>query len=118
MFIDELIGRIDQRLAELATELAQLQAAQTALRGTSKPPAREAAARKTPAATRRTLPRRPRGEAGRLLLEALADGNSRTASQLSALTKIPVYTVNPELAKHRKSKAVVKAKRGYAIAAS
>jgi hypothetical protein len=119
MFTEDLIGRIDRRLTELANEQTQLQAAKKALGTHNKPatPPKAATPKASSAGRPRARTQRPRGQAGRLVLEALADGAARTATELSNLTKLPVHTVNAEIAKHRKSGAILKAERGYTAAA-
>ena len=98
--IDRIRTDIQERLDALLSEADKLRNALQALGGGS-----------SSASSRRTPP----GATKRRVLEALSDGNAKTAGEVSAATGITRGTVSTTLSKLAKSGEVVKAERGYRL---
>lgn len=119
MTIEELCHAIDQRLMEAREEIGRLEAALSALgRGAGK---HVDAVSGEPARKSRRQPRRrsrtPRLTTRQAVLEVLGDGEAMTASQVAAVTGLRSQTIAPELSKLVKTGELVKAERGYTLAA-
>ena len=130
--IDRIRTDIQERLDALLSEADKLRNALQALGGGSssasspRPPASTSNARRSAPSTgrstssaRRSRSRRtPPGATKRRVLEALSDGNAKTAGEVSAATGITRGTVSTTLSKLAKSGEVVKAERGYRLPAA
>jgi DNA-binding transcriptional ArsR family regulator len=120
--IDRIRKDIQDRLDALLSEADKLRKALQALdpRGGSSPaPARPSTrststARRSRTTTRRTKP----GATKRRVLDALSDGNAKTAGEVAAATGITRGTVSTTLSKLAKTGEVVKAERGYRLPAA
>jgi len=127
--IDRIRTDIQERLDALLSEADKLRNALQALGGGSssasspRPPASTSNARRSAPSTgrstssaRRSRSRRtPPGATKRRVLEALSDGNAKTAGEVSAATGITRGTASTTLSKLAKSGEVVKAERGYRL---
>ena len=136
--IDRIRTDIQERLDALLSEADKLRKALQALdpRGGSssassrRSPASTSNARRSASSTRRSTSsarrsrsrsssrRTPPGATKRRVLEALSDGNAKTAGEVSAATGITRGTVSTTLSKLAKSGEVVKAERGYLLPAA
>ena len=130
--IDRIRTDIQERLDALLSEADKLRNALQALGGGSssasspRPPASTSNARRSAPSTgrstssaRRSRSRRtPPGATKRRVLEALSDGNAKTAGEVSAATGITRGTASTTLSKLAKSGEVVKAERGYRLPAA
>jgi DNA-binding transcriptional ArsR family regulator len=125
--IERIRKDIQERLDALLSEADKLRKALQALdpRGASTPASGRTTTRSTSNARRSTsAARRPRpssrrtppGATKRRVLDALSDGNARTAGEVAAATGITRGTVSTTLSKLAKSGEVVKAERGYRLA--
>jgi DNA-binding transcriptional ArsR family regulator len=120
--IDRIRKDIQDRLDALLSEADKLRKALQALdpRGGSTPgPARRT--NSSTSATRRprtTARRTPPGATKRRVLDALSDGNARTAGEVATATGITRGTVSTTLSKLAKTGEVVKAERGYRLPAA
>ena len=125
--IDRIRKDIQDRLDAVLSEADKLRKALQALdpRGGSSSPstrptttspsaARTSTARRSRTTTRRTKP----GATKRRVLDALSDGNAKTAGEVAAATGITRGTVSTTLSKLSKTGEVVKAERGYRLATS
>jgi DNA-binding transcriptional ArsR family regulator len=122
--IDRIRKDIQDRLDAVLSEADKLRKALQALDprgGSSSPPTRRTAT--SPSVARTSTPRRPRsatrrtqpGATKRRVLDALSDGNARTAGEVAADTGITRGTVSTTLSKLSKTGEVVKAERGYRL---
>jgi DNA-binding transcriptional ArsR family regulator len=121
--IERIRKDIEGRLEAILSEADKLRKALAALApGTSAPPGpsrpaprartiRPATRASRPATPRRTAP----GATKRRVLQALSDGNARTAGEVAAATGIKRGTVSTTLSKLAKAGEVVKADRGYRL---
>jgi len=132
--IDRIRTDIQERLDALLSEADKLRKALQALdpRGGSssassrRSPASTSNARRSASSTRRSTSsarrsrsrRTPPGATKRRVLEALSDGNAKTAGEVSAATGITRGTASTTLSKLAKSGEVVKAERGYRLPAA
>ena len=130
--IDRIRTDIQERLDALLSEADKLRNALQALGGGSssasspRPPASTSNARRSASSTRRSTSsarrsrsrRTPPGATKRRVLEALSDGNAKTAGEVSAATGITRGTASTTLSKLAKSGEVVKAERGYRLPAA
>ena len=127
--IDRIRTDIQERLDALLSEADKLRNALQALGGGSssassrRPPASTSNARRSAPSTERSTSsarrsrsrRTPPGATKRRVLEALSDGNAKTAGEVSAATGITRGTASTTLSKLAKSGEVVKAERGYRL---
>ena len=130
-FYDVMVRRIDERLRELAREVAQLERARAALtdarsprgprqgstprsRGRSGP--REAPTSRT--ASRASSNRSSPGGTTTAVLAALKGGEAMTATEVAAAAGLARPTVSTTLSKLARSRRVEKAKRGYRLASA
>ena len=134
--IDRIRTDIQERLDALLSEADKLRNALQALGGGSssasspRPPASTSNARRSAPSTGRSTSsarrsrsrsssrRTPPGATKRRVLEALSDGNAKTAGEVSAATGITRGTASTTLSKLAKSGEVVKAERGYRLPAA
>jgi hypothetical protein len=119
--IDRVRKDIQDRLDTVLSEADKLRKALQALdpRGAPPPgPARPTAPASSARRARRTGGRRtPPGATKLRVLQALSDGNAKTAGEVAASTGIARGTVSTTLSKLSKTGEVVKAERGYRLPA-
>jgi DNA-binding transcriptional ArsR family regulator len=126
--IDRIRKDIQDRLDAVLGEAEKLRKALAALDPRSGPsPSRGSGARRSstasgstaarPSAQRRSSSRRrtPPGANKRRVLDALSDGQAKTAGEVAAATGIARGTVSTTLSKLAKSGEVQKAERGYRL---
>lgn len=108
MTTDEIVARIDESLAAIASGAERLLAARAQLAGTaaSAPPPHP-----RPATSSRS--RRPRGGAQMSVLKALDTAKPRTAGDVEKLTNVPRALAGTTLSRLVKQGMVTKADRGY-----
>jgi DNA-binding transcriptional ArsR family regulator len=124
--IDRVRKDIESRLDAILSEADKLRKALQALdpRGGSRP-AQTGTAPSRPAASRASASTRPAqrrsgasrrsapGATKRRVLQALSDGNAKTAGEVASATGLKRGTVSTTLSKLAKTGEVVKAERGY-----
>jgi DNA-binding transcriptional ArsR family regulator len=124
--IDRIRKDIQERLDTVLSEADKLRKALQALdprRGAAPSPSKPVSSPRARSVSNqrgrsRTSSRRtPPGATKRRVLQALSDGNPKTAGEVAASTGIARGTVSTTLSKLSKSGEVVKAERGYRLGA-
>jgi DNA-binding transcriptional ArsR family regulator len=121
--IDRLRKEIQDRLEQLLAEAEKLRKALSALDPRAQPsPApkarsRAAAERPPGGSASQTKRRTPPGATKARVLQALSDGQARTAGEVAAATGLGRGTVSTTLTKLAQSGELDKAERGYALPA-
>ncbi len=120
--IDRVRKEIEGRLEAILSEADKLRKALVALdpRSSSAPARPTAPAARTRAARSASTGRRRTAKPGatkRRVLQALSDGNPKTAGEVASATGIKRGTVSTTLSKLSKTGEVVKAERGYRLPA-